>query len=137
MKGRMAAATWLLLCLVAGPVAAGDPPRLGRLFLTPAQRDAIDARQQPATPPTALAPASMQTSPGTDQPATAVSRVDGVVRRSGGPAVVWIDEVPHQVQLGSSLKDVPGARLEGDTVVLRDPSGRTKRLRAGQSVDPQ
>ena len=133
--GRMLiAALTLSLTTLAAPVSAADPPRLGRLFLTPEQRDEIDARRRAAAPPVAAStPVRAEPRPSEH----VVTRVDGVVRRSGGPAVVWLDEVPHQVQIGQSVKDVPGARLEGDSVVLRDPSGQVRRLRPGQSVDPQ
>lgn len=134
--GRISSvALMLALMSIAAPAPAADGPRLGRLFLTPGQRDEIDARRR-ANPEPVPAPVRAEPRPG-ESGERIVSRVDGVVRRSGGPAVVWIDEVPHQVQIGQSLKDVPDARLEGDTVVLRDPSGQVRRLRAGQSVDPQ
>ena len=126
----------MALTTIAAPAPAADHHRLGRLFLTPEQRDEIDARRR-ATPEPAPVSGSGSVR-GEHRPREpVVSRVDGVVRRSGGPAVVWLDAVPHQVQIGRSVRDVPGARLEGDTVVLRDPSGQVRRLRAGQSVDPQ
>ena len=130
----------LALTTIAAPAPAADHHRLGRLFLTPEQRDEIDARRRATPEPAPVsgsgsASGSVRGEPRPREPV--VSRVDGVVRRSGGPAVVWLDAVPHQVQIGRSVRDVPGARLEGDTVVLRDPSGQVRRLRAGQSVDPQ
>ncbi|HMN79789.1 MAG TPA: hypothetical protein PKA20_07640 [Burkholderiaceae bacterium] len=134
----MSAVLTLALTTIATPAPAADGPRLGRLFLTPEQRDEIDARRRASPEPGPAATPAPAPPRGEPRPAErVVSRVDGVVRRSGGPAVVWLDEVPHQVQIGQSVEDVPGARLEGDTVMLRDPSGQVRRLRAGQSVDPQ
>ena len=125
----------------AGPLtgdatAAPDDPHFGRLFLTPRQRAEIDARLRGRTEGAASTPRVVaDASPRADDAQR--QRVDGVVRRSGGPAVVWIDGVPHQVRIGQSIRDVPAARLDGDSVVLQDPLGRLRRLKPGESVDPQ
>lgn len=106
---------------VAADARAADP--LGRLFLTPEQREALDARRRarlpdkPATP-TAVAP---------------VSRVDGYVQRSAGRSTVWVNgqaisentpEAPARVDRGA----------RGVTLRLGE-DGRGVRTQVGQSVD--
>jgi hypothetical protein len=66
---------------------------LGRLFFTPEQRSALDARRKARVP---------------DKPAAAVSassptmRLDGYVKRSGARSTVWVN--------GESVDERPPAR---------------------------
>ena len=89
----------LLACALAGAgqVAAAE---LGRLFLTPGERDALDQARYAAPMPgdTAANAAAadevvIELSPG--QPAVELPvppvEVDGYVKRSDGPATVWIN----------------------------------------------
>ncbi|MGE0802458.1 MAG: hypothetical protein AB7G13_29365 [Lautropia sp.] len=116
------------LLVIAGiiatpPVVAEDA--LGRLFLTPAERRAIDAaRQAPADAPAMQAPSTV--------PPPDPSRVDGVVRRSLGPDVVWIDGRPTVL---SADGGATAPRIEADHVVLPTADGRWLRLRPGPSID--
>lgn len=87
--------------LGAGPAAAQDVG-LGRLFFTPEQRAALDARRAARLPDK---PAAAQESPTT--------RIDGFVARSSGRSTLWVD--------GEPLSD--GAQPEGLQVQRgRDPS---------------
>jgi len=122
------------------PAATGAPARpivpasLGRLFFTPEERRRIDAGDAPpasAVPPPASA--------GQAGPAAAAEReplpvrVDGVLRRSDGSQVVWIDGSPAE---GGVTADGARARVLGDgtTVQVRRPgSGATHVLRPGQT----
>lgn len=82
---------------------------IGRLFLTPDQRSALDARRKARIP---------------DKPAAAVetsfARLDGYVRRSGGPSTVFVN--------GESLP--VGAPAEG----LRIAPNRSDPSRVAVSV---
>jgi len=74
-----AALVALLLC--AAGLCQAQEQALGRLFFTPEQRDALDARRRARVP---------------DKPAAAAvvsptTRLDGFVRRSGGPSTVWVN----------------------------------------------
>ncbi|MGH8722325.1 MAG: hypothetical protein ACREU4_10095, partial [Burkholderiales bacterium] len=73
------AAALLLLCAVLAPGAA-PAQELGRLFFTPEQREALDARRRARLPdkPAALAPSP-------------TTRIDGSVTRSSGRATLWVD----------------------------------------------
>jgi len=75
--------------LAAAPCAAQQP--LGRLFFTPEQRQALDARRRARVP---------------DKPAAVAApsptlRLDGYVKRSDGRSTVWVN--------GESQGEGPGA----------------------------
>jgi hypothetical protein len=116
--------------LLAGFLAllAGQPAQaveeMGRLFLTPEQRAALEARRRTRQP---------------DKPAAAAlaptTRVDGYVRRQGGKSTIWLNGEPLTESRG------PGARIEagktgqpGVAVPLGEDS-RSAHARVGQSVD--
>lgn len=82
------AAAALLACALLAP-APGGAQELGRLFFTPEQRDALDARRRARLPDK---PAAVAASPTT--------RLDGYVTRSSGKSTVWLDgyAVPENVQ---------------------------------------
>ena len=119
MMRAVFAALVLLLC--AHQATAQE---LGRLFFTPEQREALDARRRARLP---------------DRPnvvvASPTTRIDGYVKRSEGKSTVWVD--------GEALPDgtqPEGLRLRrGDdpsrvTVILGE-DGRRIDLRVGQTVD--
>lgn len=117
---RAALAALMLLC--AGHAAAQE---LGRLFFTPEQRAALDARRTARLP---------------DRPAPVVSaspttRIDGYVKRSRGKSTVWVDgeAVPEGAQ-------PEGLRLRrGDdptrVTVIVGETGRRVDLRIGQTLN--
>lgn len=118
MRAALAA---LLLLLCASPCAAQE---LGRLFFTPEQRDALDARRRARLP---------------DRPnvvvASPTTRIDGYVKRSGGKSTVWVDgeALPEGTQ-PEGLRLRRGDDPSRVTVVVGE-SGRRIDLRVGQSVD--
>jgi hypothetical protein len=122
----------LMICLLAGSQTAtaldqqASPP-LGRLFMSPEERRALDVARapwrDPAAPEAAIAPA--------------ISRVmlNGVLRRSAGPAVVFINGEPA----GGKDAAVQVARGPDrqNTVTVRDSAdGRSVQLKPGQSWTP-
>jgi hypothetical protein len=106
----------LLALLLAGAATAGaEPPPLGRVFFAPAERDALDAaRVGRAAAPVAAASGTVT--------------LDGVVRRSTGPAVVWV----NGSTAAGARRGLPG---RGDAVVV-ESAGRRVRLKPGQAFDP-
>ena len=62
--------------------AGAQAQELGRLFFTPEQRAALDARRKARVPDKPAAASAVE------QP---VTRVDGAVRRSGGRSTVWVN----------------------------------------------
>ena len=90
--------TLLLLLALALTPATGQAQELGRLFFTPEQRAALDARRKARVPDRpAAAPAA----------ASPTTRLDGYVARSGGRSTIWVN--------GESLQD-------GSAEALRDPN---------------
>ena len=114
----------LLVLALLAPASAGAQ-QLGRLFFTPEQREALDARRKARLPdkPAAVAAASPTT------------RLDGYVKRSHGKSTIWLD--------GYAIPD--GVRAEGIRVNRgSDPTrvtigvgddGRRVPVRVGQTLD--
>lgn len=111
--------------LAALPAAAQEAP-LGRLFFTPEQRAALDARRKARVP---------------DKPAAVpvespVTRIDGAVRRSGGRSTVFVngEAVPEGTAAAGGGE---GASLSrGGRVRLGAGEGDAPReLRVGESLD--
>ncbi len=111
----------LLALLGAGPAAAQE---LQRLFFTPEQRAALDARRAARLP---------------DKPAVAVesptTRVDGYVKRSSGKSTVWVDgePLPEGLQL-EGLRVRRGNDPTRVTVSVGE-DGRRVELRVGETLD--
>jgi hypothetical protein len=95
-----------------------SPPKLGRLFFTPEQREALDARRKAGTPDTStvLQESSL--------------RLDGYVKRSGGKSTVWVNGAP--VQEGDPVT----ARVNPDgqgRISIAVPEGPTAGLKPGET----
>jgi hypothetical protein len=104
-----------LLCIAFSPALPAQ--ELGRLFFTPEQRQALDARRRARVP---------------DKPAAApviaspTTRLDGYVRRSDGKHTVWVDG-------GTADDSTP--QPDGRVPVPVNDSGARVRLKPGQVVD--
>ena len=124
-----------LLALLAGPVAAAE---LGRLFLTPAERGAIDAARRgvaergATTQPTVSEQAQDDAQSRLPEPPAEAVTVNGYIARSAGAATVWVngrDMAPGK--LSASGRD--GRRVN---VPLGGNGGQVA-LKPGQSFDPE
>jgi hypothetical protein len=120
---RAAAVAVLALGLVAAGTARAEA--LGRLFFTPEQREALDARRKARLP---------------DKPAAAVpvsptTRIDGVVKRSSGKSTVWVDgyAVPDGTQ-PEGLRVRRGSDPSHVTVTVGENNRRVE-LRVGETLD--
>ena len=118
---RLATLALLLALLSAGPAAA---QQLGRLFFTPEQRAALDARRAARLPDK---PAAVAESPTT--------RVDGYVKRSSGKSTVWVDgeAMPDGLQL-EGLRLQRGNDPTRVTVTIGE-DGRRIVVRVGETLD--
>ena len=108
----------LLVLLLIAP-SLGNAQELGRLFFTPEQREALDARRKARVP---------------DKPAAAIvvsptTRVDGFVKRSGGPSTVWVN--------GEALPEGSGdaPRIAPSMSVSVGEGGRRTALKPGEVLD--
>ena len=115
----------LLLAALALPLAPAQAQELGRLFFTPDQRAALDARRRARVP---------------DKPAAAViasptTRLDGYVKRSAGPSTVWVngesllETSPEAPRIGASRRD------DGRVSIGVGDSGVRIGLRPGETLD--
>jgi hypothetical protein len=104
--GGLAAAAW-----------AADP--LGRLFFTPDEREQLE--RQRARPPVEA------------RPAPSGVTVNGLVQRSDGKAVVWVNGVPRPAFAPASDDGLAARPLDMTTVVVSTPEGKV-RLKVGESA---
>ena len=109
------------LCFIAFLLIPGAAvsQELGRLFFTPEQRAALDARRKARVPdkPAAVVVASPTT------------RLDGYVKRSGGTSTVWINGEP----LPEGAGDAP--RIGPRVSISVEEGGRRAGLRPGEILD--
>lgn len=132
MRARFGAL--LLLMLVQGMASGAE---LGRLFLSPAERAAIDAARQGVERARAMPGAltadhdETETSALLEAPAEAVT-VNGYIARSAGAATVWING-----RDGAPGKLSPPARDGQRVNVPLNGSGGQVALKPGQSFDPE
>jgi hypothetical protein len=90
---------------------------LGRLFFTPEQREAMDARRKARVPDKPAAAAVV---------ASPTTRLDGYVRRSRGPSTVWVN--------GETLPETPRER-DGRVAVPVGDGGARVGMKPGEVLD--
>jgi hypothetical protein len=109
------------LCMIALLLVptASLSQEVGRLFFTPEQRAALDARRRARVPdkPAAVVVASPTT------------KLDGYVKRSGGPSTVWVNGEP----LPEGAGDAP--RIGPKVSISVGDGGRRATLRPGEAID--
>jgi hypothetical protein len=93
---------------------AGIAQELGRLFFTPPQREALDARRKARVPDKPSA-APLIASPTT--------RLDGYVRRSSGPSTVFVDGQALPEGSAEIPRIKPGQTLDRGSGEVRDGIG--------------
>lgn len=107
-----------VMALMAASTGA-SAQELGRLFFTPAERAALDARRKARVP---------------DKPAAAVvasptTKLDGYVKRSGGPSTVWVNGEPLPEGGGD------GPRIGPRVSIPVGEGGRRAALKPGEVLD--
>ena len=107
--------------------ASAQAQELQRLFFTPDQRAALDARRKARVPDKPAA------TPVVESPLT---RVDGAVRRAGGKSTVWVngETIPEGVQPGSA-KLAPQGSSPGRVSIPAGEGAQRHDLRVGESLD--
>ena len=106
---------FIALLLIPAP---GVSQEVGRLFFTPEQRAALDARRK----------ARMPDKPAAVVVASPTTKLDGYVKRSGGTSTVWINGEP----LPEGAGDAP--RI-GPRVSISVGEGGRASLRPGEALD--
>ena len=105
---------------------------LGRLFLTPEQRHELDALRDPNAPTTATGLAG---APPEGPPADRTVVLNGIVRRSRGSDVVWVNGTRAGAAPGQPVQLRRGPD-KNNRVTLQDAEGAVGRLKPGQFWDP-
>jgi hypothetical protein len=120
------------LALLAASAVEAQP--LGRFFFTPAERAELDgARVQKKQAP-ALAP--VPEAPATSKPLPQTVTYGGVVRRSDGRSMLWMNGRLADEQDALAKLDLQGRLSPDGSVALHVPeSGTDIRMKVGQSVD--
>ncbi|MGH8673994.1 MAG: hypothetical protein ACREVG_06765 [Burkholderiales bacterium] len=123
---RTPTALAVLIASLLGAPAAGAQ-ELGRLFFTPEQRAALDARRKARVPDK---PAAV---PQTESP---VTRVDGAVRRAGGKSTVWVNSeaIPEGAQ-PDAARIAPREQGSARVTIPAGEGARRYDLRVGESLD--
>ena len=111
------------LCVSAGAQAQ----ELGRLFFTPEQRAALDARRKARVPDKPAA---------TPQVESPVTRVNGAVQRAGGKSTVWVngEAIPEGSGPGSA-RLAPRGPNAGRVSIPAGEGTQHFDLRVGESLD--
>jgi hypothetical protein len=102
---------------IAQPCSAQD---VGRLFFTPEQRQALDARRRARLPDRPNAPATT----------SSTTRLNGYVSRENGKSTVWVNGEP----LPETAAEAPRINDSG-RVSVNVESGSRATLRPGQTLD--
>jgi hypothetical protein len=124
----MKALVFLLLLAAAPPAMSAEA--LGRLFFTPTERQQLDQARLRKPGPAQAAEAP----PAPEPPQ--VLKYSGIVRRSDGKSVLWLNNRPVDEKEALSSHSVSGRIRNDGSVTVRVPqSGRTVDLKVGQSVE--
>ena len=100
---------------------------LGRLFFTPEQRAALDARRKARVPDKPAA---------TPQAESPITRVNGAVQRSGGRSTVWVNGEAIAEDAQSGGPRVAQRAANPDRVLIpAGEGGQGRDLRVGESLD--
>lgn len=120
---------------------SAEPASIGRLFLTPAQRVALDAlrNRKPEPAPVAIV-ARPELEPEAEPvaapapPVVSELTVNGLILRKDGPSAAWVNGAP--ILNGAMTREGVVVRTGRGGVRMVMPSGsQTLRLRPGQKVD--
>jgi hypothetical protein len=110
-----------VICLISFPCGSQE---LGRLFFTPDQREALDARRRARVPDKPAAPVV----------ASPTTRFDGYVERSGGRSTVFVDG--QAIPEGSAeAPRIDTGRGDGRVPINVGEGGARRALKPGEVLD--
>ena len=132
---RRTVLTVTLVCAASGACAAqSGPAPIGRLFYTPAERAQLDVartQKKPAQPPPTEQVAEAPPIPQT-------VTYGGIVRRSDGKAMLWINNRLVEEKEALSALNLKGkVRSDGAMTVQVPQTGGSVDVKVGQSVEVQ
>jgi len=117
------------LLIAAAPALAQEAP-LGRLFLTPEQRAALDNARRNKIRAEAVAGAVVKKP---KQPTARSVLINGIVKRSDGETIVWVNGKPIDGETPDGMQFQ--SRSDGAVVVREPDKGRRVEIKVGQQVD--
>jgi hypothetical protein len=123
MRTTAAIAALLAGLLVAANAGAQE---LGRLFFTPEQRAALDARRKARVPDKPAA---------TPQAESPITRINGAVQRSGGRSTVWVNGEAIQEGAQPGAQSPPRTTGTGRVSIPAGEGTQRYDLRVGESLD--
>ena len=125
MKAAVRASLLAALLGVAASRGAGAQ-ELGRLFFTPEQRTALDARRKARVPDKPAA---------TPQVESPITRVNGEVQRDGGKSTVWVngETIPESTTPGGQA--APRAAGAGRVSIPAGEGSKGLDMRVGESLN--
>lgn len=121
----------LLLAALGAPGVAQEPA-LGRLFLTPEQRAALDNARRNRIRAEALA---ATTAKKPKIPPARTVTINGIVSRSDGESTIWINGHPTEGQTEDGMRVTISSDSQSSVVVREPEKGKRVRLKVGQSAD--
>jgi hypothetical protein len=129
-----ALAAALIACLVAGAAAAAapQPNALGRLFMTPEQRERLEARRQLKTVEVS---ASQSAAAEEEAPVASYLTVQGQVLRSDGRQTIFINGTPYAADESPKGTQLVRGRRAGEVTIVPADNALPVRLKVGQSLD--
>ena len=100
---------------------------LERLFFTPEQRAALDARRKARVPDKPTAVAAIE---------SPVTRVNGAVQRGGGKSTVWVngEMIPEDAQ-AEGARVTPRSPKPGSVSIPEGENAPRRELRVGESLN--
>lgn len=117
---------------IASPAPAAQP--IGRLFFTPAERAQLDVAR---TQKHRAAPVASTQQP-EPPPAPQIITYSGIVRRSDGKSILWLNNRPLEEKEALSALAVTGRVGPDGAVTLRVPqTGSSVNLKVGQRAELQ
>jgi hypothetical protein len=122
---------FIVFTLAVVNAASAEQP-LGRLFFTPAERAQLDearTHKQRSPQSTATEPVA--------SPATQTITYSGIVRRSDGKSILWLNNRAAEEKEALARLAVDGRVGADGAVTLQGASGSTVRLKVGQRAELQ
>lgn len=120
-----------VLLMLAAPTLAQDAP-LGRLFLTPEQRAALDNARRNKIRAEAVAAAVVKKP---KPPAARSVLINGMVKRSDGETIIWVNGKPVEGETPDGMQFQAAPQGEGSVLVREPDKGRRVEIKVGQRVD--
>lgn len=117
---------WVAILFLMLPFAGASAEPMGRLFFTPAQRETLDnARRQ-----------NIKIDVETEAPTLESISVNGVVKRSDGESIIWINNRPiRDRRAPGGIKIMPRGADNASVSLQLPQSGRYVDLKVGQNLD--